>query len=240
MSERNRPEGAMPEEPLNIEELAGEYVLGTLNADLRDQVRKRMPHEPALRAAVDAWEARLLPLAQRLEPVQLSPGLWHRIERSLDTTGPQPVPIWWNRLGLWRTLAGAGLAATLVLGAMLLNVSPVATAPTYVVVLIGPQDKAPGWVVQANARQEIQLIPLQDSEVPADRSLQFWTKADSWQGPVSLGLIKPGQRVEVPLDKLPPLENNQLFELTLEPRNGSTTGKPTGPIQFIGRAVKVI
>jgi anti-sigma-K factor RskA len=55
-----------------------------------------------------------------------------------------------------------------------------------------------------------------------------------------LGLVQPGQRVEVPLDKLPPLENNQLFELTLEPRNGSTTGKPTGPIQFIGRAVKVI
>lgn len=240
MNEHNRPEEAMPEEPLNIEELAGEYVLGTLNNDLRDQVRQRLPHEPALRAAVDAWEARLLPLAQRQAPVQPSAGLWQRIERSLDGAAPQPIPIWWNRVGLWRTLAGAGLAATLVLGAMLLNVSPVATAPTYVVVLIGPQDKAPGWVVQANARQEIQLIPLHDSEVPADRSLQFWTKADSWQGPVSLGLVQPGQRVEVPLDKLPPLENNQLFELTLEPRNGSTTGKPTGPIQFIGRAVKVI
>ncbi len=240
MSERNRSGDAMPEEHLSIEELAGEYVLGTLNNDLRDQVRKRLPHEPALRAAVDAWEARLLPLAQRQAPVQPSAGLWQRIERSLDSAAPQPIPIWWNRLGLWRTLAGAGLAATLVLGAMLLNVSPVATAPTYVVVLIGPQDKAPGWVVQANARQEIQLIPLHDSEVPADRSLQFWTKADSWQGPVSLGLVQPGQRVEVPLDKLPPLENNQLFELTLEPRNGSTTGKPTGPIQFIGRAVKVI
>lgn len=240
MSERNRPGDAMPEEHLSIDELAGEYVLGTLNHDLRDQVRKRLPHEPALRAAVDAWEARLLPLAQRQAPVPPSAGLWQRIERSLDSAAPQAIPIWWNRLGLWRTLAGAGLAATLVLGAMLLNVSPVATAPTYVVVLIGPQDKAPGWVVQANARQEIQLIPLHDSEVPADRSLQFWTKADSWQGPVSLGLVQPGQRVEVPLDKLPPLENNQLFELTLEPRNGSTTGKPTGPIQFIGRAVKVI
>jgi anti-sigma-K factor RskA len=44
----------------------------------------------------------------------------------------------------------------------------------------------------------------------------------------------------VPLDKLPPLESNQLFELTLEPASGSPIGKPTGPIQFIGRAVKVI
>lgn len=42
------------------------------------------------------------------------------------------------------------------------------------------------------------------------------------------------------LGKLAPLQPNQLFELTLEPVNGSPAGRPTGPIQFIGRAVKVI
>ena len=57
---------------------------------------------------------------------------------------------------------------------------------------------------------------------------------------VSLGLVKPGQTLSVPLDKLPPLAPNQLFELTLEDPNGSPTGKPTGPIQAIGRAVKVL
>jgi anti-sigma-K factor RskA len=45
--------------------------------------------------------------------------------------------------------------------------------------------------------------------------------------------------VQVPLDALPALRPNQLFELTLEPATGSPTGKPTGPIQFIGRAVPV-
>ncbi|MNO07356.1 Anti-sigma-K factor rskA [compost metagenome] len=57
---------------------------------------------------------------------------------------------------------------------------------------------------------------------------------------MSLGLVKPGQRLQVPLDQLPPLTPNQLFELTLENPGGSPTGKPTGPIQFIGRAVKVL
>ncbi len=75
--------------------------------------------------------------------------------------------------------------------------------------------------------------------VPAGKALELWTKADSWQGPVSLGLVKPGQSVRISLEKLPPLEPNQLFELTLEPPTGSPTGKPTGPIQFIGRTVKV-
>jgi anti-sigma-K factor RskA len=111
---------------------------------------------------------------------------------------------------------------------------------TYLVVLVAPQNQAPGWVIQASNPKEIQLIPLGVAQVPTDKALEFWTKADGWQGPVSLGLVKPGQTLSVPLDKLPPLESNQLFELTLENPNGSPTGKPTGPIQFIGRAVKVI
>lgn len=225
---------------MNTEELASEYVLGTLDAAQRAEVERRLATDRELRAAVDAWEARLLPLAERVTPVPTPATLWPRIQRSLDSAGAQPVPIWWNRLGVWRGLAGAGLAATLVLGALLFNVRAPVPGPAYVVVLIAPQDKAPGWVVQASDSREVQLIPLSETAVPPDRALQFWTKADSWQGPVSLGLVEPGQRVHVPLDKLPPLENNQLFELTLEPKSGSTTGRPTGPIQFIGRAVKVI
>ena len=135
-------------------------------------------------------------------------------------------------------LAGAGLTATLLLGALLLTQTTV--KPTYLVVLVGPQDKAPGWVIQASNPREIQLIPLGVVEVPADKALEFWTKAEGWQGPVSLGLVKPGQTLSVPLDKLPPLVPDQLFELTLENPTGSPIGKPTGPIQFIGRAVKVI
>ena len=75
--------------------------------------------------------------------------------------------------------------------------------------------------------------------MPAERALQLWTKADGWSGPVSLGLVKPGQAVEVKLDKLPQVEPNQLFEITLEPRTGSPIGRPTGPILYIGRAVKM-
>jgi anti-sigma-K factor RskA len=95
-------------------------------------------------------------------------------------------------------------------------------------------------VVQANAQHKLQLLPMGAAAVPADKSLQFWTKADGWKGPVSLGLVKPGQSITIPLDALPNVQPNQLFELTLEPVNGSPLNKPTGPVQFIGRAVKVM
>ncbi|MHC8319586.1 anti-sigma factor [Pseudomonas sp. GB2N2] len=236
-----RPADETPDER---DELASEYVLGTLSAERRSVVQQRLHNDAQLRTAVDTWERRLLGLTDLAEPQTPSSHLWQRIERSINALGRQPAPStverssWWNLLPLWRGLAGAGLAATLLLGAMLLTQATV--KPTYLVVLVAPQNQAPGWVIQASNPREIQLIPLGVAQVPADKALEFWTKGDGWQGPVSLGLVKPGQTLSVPLDKLPPLEQNQLFELTLENPNGSPIGKPTGPIQFIGRAVKVI
>ena len=218
-----------------LDELASEYVLGTLPGEQRAEVEQRLPHDPELRAAVDAWEQRLLPLTALAAPVTPPPQLWQRIERNLSAVRTP----WWDLLALWRGLAGAGLVATLALAALLLT-RPTSIEPTFVVVLVAPQNQAPGWVIQASNNQQIQLIPLGVMEVPADKALQFWTKGDGWQGPVSLGLVKPGQTLSVPLDKLPPLSPNQLFELTLEDPRGSPTGKTTGPIQAIGRAVKVL
>lgn len=229
------------ETPEQLDELASEYVLGSLSDERRRTVQRRLPDDAELRQAVDTWERRLLGLTDFALPEMPSPALWQRIERSVNalTRAPSVEPSsWWNRLPLWRGLAGAGLAATLLLGTLLLTQTTV--KPTYLVVLVAPQDKSPGWVISASNPREIQLIPLGVAQVPEDKALEFWTKAEGWQGPVSLGLVKPGQTLSVPVDKLPPLQPDQLFELTLENRTGSPIGKPTGPIQFIGRAVKVI
>jgi anti-sigma-K factor RskA len=236
----------------DLQSLAGEYVLGTLSAAKRREVEARMAGDPALRDAVDGWEQRLHPLTALAEPVEPSPTLWARIERSV---APQTsaaadgvkraatgVQTWWNNLNLWRGLAGTGFAAAAILAAVLVVRIQTPATPQYLVVLVAPQDKAPGWVVQTSggAQEQLSLIPLGTVAVPADKSLQFWTKADGWRGPVSLGLVQPGRALRVPIEKLPPLEPNQLFELTLEPANGSPLDRPTGPIQFIGRAVKVL
>jgi anti-sigma-K factor RskA len=235
----------------DIDALAGEYVLGTLSAAARLSVDERMRNEPALRDAVHAWEARLLPLAALAPPAEPSPALWARIERSLGPAAaaagaaapkaarsPSAFSNWWNNLNLWRGLAAGGFAAAALMVAVMVT-RPLPT-PQYMVVLVAPQDKAPGWVIQTSSSRQLSLVPLGTFEVPPQKTLQFWTKADQWRGPVSLGLVKQGQSLRIPIDKLPPLEANQLFELTLEPENGSPIDRPTGPIQFIGRAVKVL
>ncbi len=225
----------------DLDALAGEYVLGTLPFAERQAVARRLEHDAQLRQAVDAWELRLQPM-QALAPAQTpSDYLWQRIERSIDTlpAATPPRERWWQRPAPWRWTSAMGLAASLLFAVLWVN-QPPAAPTTWMVVLVAPQDKSPGWVVQARDSRHVQLIPLGMTSVPADKALEFWTKADGWSGPVSLGLIKPGQSVDVPLEALPPLEENQLFELTLESPTGSATGKPTGPVQFIGRAVKVL
>lgn len=240
-----------PEQPMDdgthddLQTQAGEYVLGTLDAPQRRSIETRLPHEPALRAAIDAWEQRLLPLTALAEPVNPGSGLWPRIAASIAparrTQAPAARSWWtWDSLALWRGLAGTGFSAAAVLAAVLVvREAALPAAPRYFVVLAAPQSQSPGWLVQGQAEGRLRLVPLGTDTVPAEKSLQFWTKADGWSAPVSLGLVKPGEAIEVPVDKLPPLQPNQLFELTLEPAGGSPIGRPTGPIQFIGRAVQI-
>lgn len=238
-----------------IDQLAGDYVLGTLSYARRLEVEQRMSVDAPLRAAVERWQTRLLPLTALAPAVEPSAQLWARIEGSLQSRGTRaPAPAvrrprppaasgWWRSVPLWRGLAGTGFAAAAVLAAVLVTrvgTLPPAAPTQYVVVLVAPGGNAPGWVVQASGALPLSLIPVGQTSVPADKTLQFWTKGDTWAAPVSLGLVKPGETIKVPLETLPPLQPNQLFELTLEPPGGSPTGRPTGPIQFIGRAVKVV
>ncbi|GAA6120770.1 anti-sigma factor [Acidovorax sp. FG27] len=258
MTTPSTPNTGEPASPQGIDDLAGGYVLGTLPIAGRRSVEARLPDDAALRAAVDAWEARLHPLVSLAPAVEPSAALWPRIEHSLgwgqaeaaDAARP-PAPArpsalasWWNDLRLWRGLAAGGFAAAAVLAAVLVagpGLRGPAGGPQYMVVLVAPGGTAPGWVVQASASAgQLQLKPLGDTPVPPGKSLQFWTKADQWTGPKSLGLVRPGETAQVAIGRLPPLEPNQLFELTLEPEAGSPIDRPTGPIVFIGRAVKML
>ncbi|WP_341960532.1 anti-sigma factor [Pseudomonas sp. RC10] len=234
---------------LDVQTLAGEYVLGTLTAEQRVEVQERLAHDPALRKAIDGWRSRLLTLTEMAEPQKTPPPrLWGRIDRTIGTL-PFTQPggkaqrlkrrsQWWDNAGLWRGLAGMGLAASVILTTQLLGQIPTPPAPAFLAVLSSPENHTASWVIQASNLRGIELVPVDKVEVPLGKVLQFWTQADDWEGPISLGLVGPGQTLNVPTDRLPPLQPNQVFELSLEKAGGSPINKPSGPIQFIGKAVK--
>lgn len=226
-----------------LQHLAGEYVLGTLPAAQRQQVALRMQNEPLLRSVVEDWERRFLPLTSLVEEQEPSSQLWPRIVKDLrrqSATAQSSWSAWWSDLRFLRGLAATGFAAAAVLVAVMVTrpTAPV-SGPSFMVVLVEPQESTPGWIVQASADRQLTLTPLRTMSVPGQKSLQFWTKGEGWEKPVSLGLVEPGKTVTLALDKLPPLQENQLFEITLEPENGSPIDRPTGPILFIGKAAKM-
>jgi anti-sigma-K factor RskA len=221
--------------------VAAEYVLGTLNTEDQATVAAALAQDRALQAAVYAWQDRLLALSARAAPVTPHTSLWPRIEIALNALPPPraatPTLLWWQRLRLWQGLSAAALAASLLLSVLLLQRPDAPAGTRYVAMLQSPTDQSTGWVVELQG-DRLRLVPTAPSAAaPPGRSLQFWTKLEGAAAPTSLGLVQAGQALELPVSRLPGVGPQQLFEITLEPEGGSTVGRPTGPILYVGRSV---
>jgi anti-sigma-K factor RskA len=221
----------IPADPEARDALAAEYVLGTLEAREAAEVARALPADPALAADVARWEARLAPMLRLAPPEAPPPDLWARIEAALD---PAPAPAasgWWRRLAEpWRV--GALGATALAAGLAALVLLRPAPAPHYMTVLLTSQEQ-PAWLVQADA-EAIRLSSLNTRPPPPDRVLELWALPQGATAPTSLGLIPPDGRITVRPGAIRP-SPGMLIEITLEPPGGSPIGRPTGPIQFIGR-----
>ncbi|MBS7809475.1 anti-sigma factor [Roseococcus pinisoli] len=215
--------------PEERDALAGEYVLGTLEAREAAELRARMETDAELAAAVAAWEQRLAPLLTLAPPEAPPPELWARIERGLGLAlAPATArPRWrfpWPALGLGASAVAAGLAAFILL-------RPAPQAPLMTVLLTSSDQ--PAWLVEA-AGDTIRLAALNRRAVEPGRVAQLWALPQGATAPTSLGLVPEAGRFSVTPTTLRP-SPGMLIEITLEPPGGSPTGRPTGPILFIGR-----
>ena len=73
----------------DLDLLAAEFVLGTLDRESRGEVAQRVRREADLKAAVEKWERRLPTLESAVPSVEVSAGLWDRISEAVDST-PHP------------------------------------------------------------------------------------------------------------------------------------------------------
>lgn len=71
---------------------AGEYVLGTLDADERAEVARRRLVDPDLNEAVEGWERRLAPLLDDVAETPPPPGLYAEIEARLPAAAAAAMP----------------------------------------------------------------------------------------------------------------------------------------------------
>src|SRR5689334_1996797 len=105
--------------PEDVQALAAEYVLGTLDAGERSAAEARMAADPEFRAAVAEWERRLQPLDETARAETPSRDVWEGIVSRLDSLAPASdsnVVQLRRSVTRWRaaTLALAAAAAALV------------------------------------------------------------------------------------------------------------------------------
>ncbi|MFZ3193054.1 MAG: anti-sigma factor [Moraxellaceae bacterium] len=247
---------AAAEYPLSL--IAAQYVLGVLSGSARAQVQTRMLHDIALRDSVYQWERKLNPLASLLPEQPVPAHVWQAIERQLGHAAPvvatpplqmtqQPstqAPA--NDVSRWKLWTGlsSAVAAGLAL-ALMLRPDTVIT-PTEPPILVAQPaairdltvlvdaDNVPTWIVRQQ-EQQLLLSSLTAQQIPSDRDLELWTIQGD-QAPKSLGVIpvRDGQAVLGNIASTL-VSADSVLAISIEPKNGSPTGAPTGAVLFTGK-----
>jgi anti-sigma-K factor RskA len=118
--------------PRLADALAAEYVAGTLRGPARRRFEALRPSHPALEAAVQRWQARLMPLADAVTPEPPPPQVWRAIEQRLWPAAAAERGRGRRSLALWRGFSAVAGVAALALALVVGNV-PEPQAPVIVV-----------------------------------------------------------------------------------------------------------
>ncbi len=229
--------GGLPTDAAGRDALAGEYVLGTLDARTAARVTVAMQADPEWRLAVEDWEARLAPLALLARPEAPPPNVWERIETRI---APAVTPrlkrerrwVWvWRAWALGATAAAAGIAAFAF----------IPRGPERMMTVMVTNRDVPGVYAEVDRKGVMRIntspaVSGRNLQAPSGRVLQLWALAPGATAPTSLLVLpaEPGRVVIIPAPRVTPVPG-MLVEISVEPEGGSPTGRPTGPIWFIGR-----
>ena len=220
-----------------IDVLAGEYVLGTLDAEERAATKLRRRRDPMLNAAIEAWEHRLAPLAETVPSVTPPEKVRVMIEEALAKipaaqAGASIVALERRALG-WRrvALAASALAACLLVAIAVREHSRPEPASSYVAVF-QKDDASPAFLLTVDLDKRQLSVQRVAAEPQSAKSYQLWIASEKiGDAPRSLGLIEAKdastQRTLATYDRATVEEAT--FGISLEPAGGSPTGRPTGP-----------
>ena len=223
--------------PERADALAAQYVLGTLSSRARARFARLIGVDRGVTDAVNAWEARLLPFAESIAPVSPPAHVWSGILARVQggRLAAAAAPSLWANLGLWRGLTLAGFATALALAIVLLSPPPTRPDQTMVAVLAGA-DARPVLIATADrAGRTLRVKVIAPVDIAADRALELWA-LPSGGNPRSLGLITPSGIAQIALAGPADSALGQIpaLAVSLEPKGGSPTGLPTGPVLYSG------
>lgn len=239
-------------QPPSADILAGEYVLGVLDAAQRSEAEQRIAKDPGFARLVSQWENRLAPMLDTLGSEAVPAHVWPRIRTALGWPAVGAgAPRAWQRTGFWQGMTALAAAVALVAVFSRGQLEPVApVAPPVAVTPTPPptpsepeqatkpvtplvhDDGTPGWLASVDKAQgKVLMVPVPAAADAAGRAPELWL-IPAGGTPRSLGLvsINRAHTVTVPDALRDALVNGTVLAITLEPSSGAPQGIPTGPI----------
>ena len=224
------------ENNIELDELAAEYVLGTLEGDDRLLFQQRIKGDPEAAEAVQQWENRLAPMLDAVSEVTPPEDVWSGIEQRLGFDEEKKASFW-NSLRLWQGFSAVATAVGLVLALVLINTIPVSPEMFY---MVQDNDRTE-WVVRANHQESMVAMQAVDPpQLPEGKVCQLWvTTSDGLIHP--LGVLPHDGTVTFPVVN----QRDQLFSqdaeisVTIEDQMDGYESMPTGPVVSRGKWIRI-
>jgi anti-sigma-K factor RskA len=231
----------------DIDGLAAEYVLGTLSREERAEATTRLASDPTFARAVEAWERRLGSLVETVAPVQPPPGLYNKIRAQIGLAShvvslrarEQAIV---QRARRWRNAAAGmtALAASLA-GVVVWQDYERRQMPTQYVAVLQADKALPAFLLTVDTKSNMFVISAMKKPDEPEKSYQLWLVHDDMPEPKSLGVFDDSAMDVRPMardGKMHDMMMDGTYAVSVEPKGGSPTGEPTGPVVFSGRLVK--
>lgn len=240
MSEHEPPS---PEQ--DIEALAAEYVLGTLDEAARNAVAARRRREPRLHQAINAWEQRLSPLSLLVKPVVPPPQLFDKLMQRIEGGNPDEAKVidLTRKLQRWRRMAvtASALAASLLvfIGVRVLTMG---AQPQQFVAVLQQSDTSPAFLVSVDLQTRELTVRAVAAQAQPGKSYELWLVNNQLGAPRSLGVVNTqGVSVRPALARYDAaVVRDATYAISLEPEGGSPTGSPTGPVLYTGKLLEMV
>lgn len=208
--------------------LAADYAIGLMPSAARRRFEQLLLEDAALRAELAHWQESLASLTEALPEQPVPERVWQGITARIE---PQVLhmpekPRFWSWLRVTAAVCSLVIAVTL---GVIYNRDSARYSATLLTA-----DAQPALKVEAH-EDYLNVEPLTLAAVDPGRSLELWAiPADG--KPISLGVIPAGGKGRVELsDTQKTLIGKPIaLAVSLEPKGGSPTGQPTGPVLYQG------
>ncbi len=238
-----------------LDALIGEYLCGALRAPVRRRFERALRDEIFVAQRLEYWLGRAQIKPSMVGAVEPSPQVWQSIARDLNLAGYAQnsatrkavarknddsiffISRWFN----WRMIAASSAAAIFTMLAIQWFV-PALFAPSFdaVAQLKGTAPTQTASIVASRSKDGKRLALRADRvlAVTDQQSFELWLLPKDGSAPVSVAVIDgfdvTSRELTLPAMLVDRVSAGAKLAISIEPRGGSKTGAPTGPVILVG------